>query len=264
MFLLTEGMVSMDTKMTPRESFDPRKIQRNTTLGAIGVGLLSFACVGLTFLCGIGLFALISVFESGNSARSIDWNGLGGMASLATLAFVVGGLTFALIDYVQNAVQRKRDDAETSFNIYCKVYDRLMNPRDLEARRWIISNLPTLDDMGKDEKKWLECVREKIYNVPPGWQGNRTPGQEYLKDVLNTFDFIGFVAKHYWNMENELVMWMSPSIAKVWERIQGYVENEAVLRNEEDYYQSAREFGKHCLQWRQEHFPKSNIIRQAT
>ena len=77
-------------------------------------------------------------------------------------------------------------------------------------------------------------------------------------------DFLGFVGKHYWNMENELVSWISPSVAKVWERISLYVENEAELRSEPDFYESAREFGQYCVQWRNERYPKSTVIKGAT
>ena len=65
-------------------------------------------------------------------------------------------------------------------------------------------------------------------------------------------------------MENELVFWMSPSISKVWERIDLYVEEEALQRNEPDYYESAREIGKFCVEWRAANYPPSNIISNGT
>jgi hypothetical protein len=99
---------------------------------------------------------------------------------------------------------------------------------------------------------------------PRGWKGERPPGKEYLKEVLNTLDFLGFVAKHYWNMGNELVTWMSPPVAKVWERIYLYVKQEAERRNEPDFYESASEFGQYCVDWRNKHYPKSNVIKDAT
>jgi len=258
----------MGKKINPAKSYNPKKIRAWTTFGAIMAGIVSLAFVAGTFWYGLKLFPqttlLPDTFGSGESVKQVNWSILDGVASLATLSFVVGGIIFALIDYVQNAVQRKREDAETSFNIYREVYDRLMNPKALEARRWIILNLPTIEDVGNDKKKWLESVNTQINRVPHGWKGDRAPGKEYLKDVLNTFDFIGFVAQYYWNMENELVMWMSPSIAKVWERIEFYVEEEARQRDEPDYYESAREFGKYCVEWRNKNYPKSKIIKNAT
>jgi len=258
----------MGKEITPAESFNPEKIRAKTTRGIIGMGIVSLMFSIAVFLLGLVLFPLTSTLPdsvgAGANARQINWNMLEGIASLATLSLVVGGVVFAFIDYVQNAIQRKRDDAEASFNIYKEVYDRLMNPEALAARRWVIVNLPTLEDVGSDKKIWLDSINIQVNKIPRGWKSERPPGKEYIKEILNTFDFIGFVAKHYWNMENELVMWMSPSIAKVWERIEFYVEEEAKQRGEPDYYESAREFGKYCVEWRSKNYPKSNIIKNAT
>jgi len=258
----------MGKEITPAESFNPEKIRAKTTRGIIGMGIVSLMFSIAVFLLGLVLFPLTSTLPDsvgvGANARQLNWNMLEGIASLATLSLVVGGLVFAFIDYVQNAIQRKRDDAEASFNIYKEVYDRLMNSEALAARRWVILNLPTLEDVGSDKKIWLDSINIQVNKIPRGWKSERPPGKEYIKEILNTFDFIGFVAKHYWNMENELVMWMSPSIAKVWERIEFYVEEEAKQRDEPDYYESAREFGKYCVEWRNKTYPKSNIIKNAT
>lgn len=254
-------MVTMD----PMESFNLAKIQSKTTWKALRVGFLSCAVAALTFACGGLAFFVLTFFVRSAAERGVvTWGGMDSLISLATFSLLVGGLTFAFIDYVQNEVQRKLESAQACFNIYKEVYDRLMDPKDLEARRWIIDNVPTLKEIGNDKEKWLKCVSEQIDHVPKGWQGDRAPGKEYLKKVLNTFDFIGFVAEHYWSMENELVEWMSPSIVKVWERIEGYVEDEADRRDEKDYYEPARKFGKRCVEWRQSHGLSSRKIENAT
>lgn len=254
------------TKLT--ESFDPKKIRTQTTFGAIMAGVVSLAFVALTFWTVIQLFpytaTLPTTLVEGETVRQINWSVLDGIASLATLSLVLGGLVFAFIDYVQNAVQRKREDAEASFNIYKQVYDQLMNPEAMAARRWVILNLPTLEDAGNDKKVWLERVKAQVNQLPAGQESETPPGKVYIKEILNTFDFIGFVAKHYWNMENELVVWMSPPVAKVWERIEYYVEQEALQRHEPDYYEAARELGRFCVAWRRDHYPKSVIIKNAT
>jgi hypothetical protein len=258
----------MDNKITSSEGFNPERIRSQTSRGIIVTGFVSLLFSIAVFILGLFLFPFTSTLPDsvgiGSNTRPVNWSVLEGMASLATLALVVGGVVFAFIDYIQNAIQRKRDDAEASFNIYREVYDRLMNPEAIIARRWIIENLPTLEDTGNDKKIWLDRINIKLNEVHHGWKGERPPGKEYLKEILNTFDFIGFVAKHYWNMENELVMWMSPLIAKIWERIEYYVEEEARQRNEPDYYESARQFGKYCVEWRQKHYPKSNFVKNAT
>ena len=258
----------MSQKHSAARSFNPHEIRNQTIITAIGVGFISWICVVVTFLGGLGFFSFTLLFpeqfEFGDHIRNVDWGRLDGIAGIATVSLVVGGILFAFINYVQTAVQRRREDAEASFSIYREVYDRLMDEDAIEARRWIIFNLPTLEECGNDQEKWLDRVNAQVNRVPHGWKGDRAPGKEYLKNVLNTFDFIGFVAKHYWNMDNELVRWMSPSIAKVWERIEVYVEAEAKERKEDDYYESAREFGKQCVLWRKKEGLKSVIIDNAT
>jgi hypothetical protein len=248
------------------EGFNPGKIRTRTTLAAVLAGIIALLFGILTIWLSLHYYPQIMLpeeYPSGGTPRQIDWSHLGDLTSLATFALIVGGVVFAFINYVQNAVQRKREEAETSFGIYMEMYNRLMNPAAMEARRWVIVNLPTLEEMGNDEKAWLAQIQAKINEVPSDWKGGRPPGKEYLKEILNTFDFVGFVGKHYWNMENELVLWMSSPVAKVWERIHLYVEQEANQRNEPDYYESAREFADYCTKWRLENRPKSTVIKDG-
>jgi ABC-type multidrug transport system fused ATPase/permease subunit len=258
----------MNKQFNLTEGFNPEKIRRSTTWRALMSGVLAMLLVVVAFIAILYFFPLITglpdTYQLGKSSRQINWGLLGDITSLATFSLFFGGVVFAFADYVQNAVQKKREDAEASFSIYKEMYNKLMNPEAMEARRWVIVNLPTLEDMGNDKKAWLDRINTELNKVPRGWKGKRSPGKEYLKDILNTFDFIGFVAKHYWSMENELVMWMSPSIAKVWERIAEYVEEEAKQRNEPDYYESARQFGDYCVEWRRNNRPKSIVIKNGT
>jgi hypothetical protein len=258
----------MNKELTAAEGFHPEKIQariRRQILipGAFSL-ILSIVVFGLSFLLFPLAANLPETTGTGANTRQIPWDMLGNITGLITMSLFFGGVVFAFLEYVQTAIQRKRESAEASFNIYKELYDRLMNTEALEARRWIILNLPTLEDAGNDRTLWQERAKKVLDEIPAGWQSERAPGREYLKQVLNTFDFIGFVAQHYWNMENELVMWMSPSVAKVWERIEPIVEEEADKRHEPDYYESARNFGKYCVEWRQKNFPKSRVIKNAT
>jgi hypothetical protein len=250
------------------KSYNPEKIKRETIWWTFGLGLVSLGVVAIVFWLGLALFPLTSWLPgstgTGPAARPVDWNILGSITSLLTTALIFGGLVFAFFDNIQNGINRKLEHAETSYNIYKDVFDRLMNPEAQAARRWIILNLPTLAEMGGDKAAWLKLVTARLNEVPAGAAGSRPPGLENLKLVLNSFDFIGFVSKHYWSVENELVFWMSPSISKVWERIDLFVEEEARLRNEPDYYESAREFGNYCLIWRRENYPASTIIENGT
>lgn len=256
----------MSKKLSRNEGFNPRKIRTRTTVGAVSAGIIALIFVLVTFVASLYFFPQVPSWADSRLAGPLrlDWTALGGITSLATFSLVVGGVLFALIDYIQNAVQRKRDDAEASFNIYKEMFNRLMSPEALEARRWVILNLPTLEEMGNDKKAYLDQVNKELNKMPRGWKSKRPPGREYLKDILNTLDFIGFVAKHYWNMENELVEWMSSPVTKVWERISVYVEEESKLRNELDYYESARNFANYCVEWRRQKYPKSNVIPNGT
>jgi hypothetical protein len=243
--------------------FDPKQIEQNTKARLWKTSLLSIIVFIIVLLLSLlVLFPLTTYLPKSTAAGEIDWPFLEGIASLVTVSLVIGGLAFAFFEYVQTAVQQSRENAETSFNMYKEIYHRLMNSEAVEARRWIITNLPMKNDL--DDETWLKQTIAALDKIPRGWKSERPPGRDYLKEVLNTFDFIGFVARHYWNMENELVTWMSPPVAKVWERIYFYVEYEAKQRNEPDFYESAREFGKHCLEWRDKRYPKSNVIENAT
>jgi len=251
-----------------KEGFNPKRIQLLTTVWAIVPGVIAVGATLFFFFLCLLIFPLTTFLPNLLPVRPnpdpVSWDFLGSITSLATFALILGGLVFAFIDYVQNAVQRKREESESSFSIYKEMYERLMSQDALAARRWVIVNLPVLEDMNNDKDAWFLQVKNRINELPSGSTGGRAPGKDYVKQILNDFDFIGFVNKNYWKMENEVVEWMSPPVAKVWERIHLYVEDEAKERNEPDYYKSAREFADYCLKWRRDNFPKSKVIKNGT
>jgi hypothetical protein len=201
---------------------------------------------------------------SGDLAQEIDWSLLEGITGLATLCLVIGSLVFAFIEYRRSAIQEAREYAQSSFNVYKEMYDKLTDPKATAARRWILQHLPTLEDVGGDRDVWLARTQKLLDQRPAEHPQERPIGRQHLKQILNAFDFIGFVANHYWTIENELVEWMNPVIAKVWERVYHVVEDEAERRGEPDFYQAARDLGDECLLWRAERGWKSNIIEDAT
>ena len=83
-------------------------------------------------------------------------------------------------------------------------------------------------------------------------EGDIPEGQRSVKLTLNCFDYIGFIAEHYWEIEDDSLNWLSPPIAKVWKRIGPYVSHIRDLRNVSDYYVSAEQIGKRSIQWRKE------------
>ena len=246
----------------------PESSAKSSTRLAIS-GLVSLLVVGLVFWATFALFPLTAwlpkTVSSGGTVNSLDWSLLGNIASVVTMSLIVGGLVFAVSQYVENADQRRREAAQAGFSMYKEVVDRLMSQEATTARRWIILNLPTLDEAGNDNTAWLARTTALINAIPTGEKAERAQGKTYLKQVLNDFDFLGFVAQHYWSMENELVEWMSAPVAKTWERIYSYVDYEAQERAEPDFYASARWLGQRCLKWRSsQEYQRSKIIKDAT
>jgi hypothetical protein len=248
--------------------FNPKQIERETKNRLLRTSVISLIIVSATLLFSIFLFPratfLQPTAETGEPLNRVDWSLLEGLASLVTVSLVLGGLAFAFTEYVQTTIQQKRESAEASFNIYKEVYEKLMNPAATNARRWIILNLPVREKEEADQS-WLQRTTAILNESPDDREGDRPPGLDYLKEVLNTFDFIGFVSKNYWNMDLALVSWMSPVVTKVWDRIYLYVEDEVKQRNEPDFYESAREFCQDCVEWRRnQNLPQANIFPGAT
>ena len=167
-----------------------------------------------------------------------------------TLAVVTAGHAFDYLERHDSAIQERRQSAQTSFGIHKEVFDRMMCPEDQAARRWIIQNpaVPTAEDEPRQD--WLHTANDLLDEAPPGWEVERPPARAHLKRVLNTFGFLEFVHRHYWSMEKGLVEWLSPPVAKVWERIGPLVKDEALRRDEPDYCLAARRFGQSCVAWR--------------
>ena len=255
-------------KKNYQEKFDPLLIGRQTRLRLSMNGFVAMVVAIGIVAGGLYLFPLTAQIPPsspmGGESGLPDWNLMEGLASLTTLAIVIGGVVFAYFEHTQNAIQRGRESALASFNLYKEIDQRLNDPQAIIARRWIIENVPTLAQSGNEADAWLEKVKQILDKTSGELEHERPVGKEYLKQVLNCFDFIGFVAQHYWSMENELVEWMSPLVAKIWERVGVYVEDEAVRRNEADFFRAARDFGDYCLKWRREHYKESVIIPDAT
>ena len=241
--------------------FDPQKIQQETTQRLTRYVIYSLIVTIIIFLAGILIFPLSTALP--DAPHKVDWTILEGIMSLLTVSLVIGGGVFVFFEYINNEIQQMRDSAQASFNIYTQLYDRVTSPIDTAARRWILQNL-SVQTENQTKEAWLQQVQTKLLENSEESPTDVPLGQTHLRRVLNTFDYIGFVSENYWNMENELVDWMSPLVAKVRDIIGPYVEYEAVLRNEPDFFQSARSFGNHCLQWRNKHYPKWNIIEDAT
>lgn len=245
-----------------RQQFYLVQIRQRISQKLLRLGLISAAVAIVSFTLGVLLFPAFARL-SGGAAEAIDWTLLDGYAGLITVALVIGGLVFALLEYARSEVEQEREHAQTSFSIYQAMHDRLTDPKEEAARRWIIQMVPKRRaDEPQDE--WLRQVHTLICEKPQEWHPELAPGQIHVKRVLNTFDFLGFVADNYWPVEGALLVWMSPPIAKVWERIGPYVEQQATRRREPDFYRSARAIGERCVRWRKDSgLPEAVVVEDA-
>ena len=207
-----------------------------------------------------GYFLLIAVAFPAFSRTylgKVDWSLLEGFVSVISLALVAGSLAFALVEYTEkeNAKQREklieaREKAKLSYDIYQAIFERLTDPEQEAARRWILANIPLKKD-DEDLAAWYQRVQAKIMARPEGRENELPEGQRAVKLTLNCFDYIGFIANHYWDIDEDSLDWISPPIAKVWKRIGPYVTHVRTLRKAKDYYLSAEAMGKRCIEWRQ-------------
>jgi hypothetical protein len=221
--------------------------------------LLSFVIgVIVFFLVGLGFYPAFMQRVAGLDRTEMAY--LEGFISLMTLATLSGGFVFWVIDRRQKEESEAAQEQTLSFQLFKTIHDRLVNPEQEEARRWIITNIPikTPDQTIED---WFAQVTPIIQAKPAGWTQARSPGQIYIKHVLNNLDFIGFVAEHFWNAKESDIDWLSPPVSKVWLRLGPYVQHISTLRKEPDYYQEASKFGSYCIQWRKDkNLPDSEYV----
>jgi hypothetical protein len=236
------------------------KVRKRVICKLLPVSLLSLAVVVVAVIIGIGLLPALQR-KVGASTGIQAWKLLEGLTGLVTVALIIGGGIFALVEYFKNEAEEERKEAESQFNLYQDIFNRLMHPDDIAARRWIINNLPVLKG---DKEEWIKKVRSIIFEKPSGDSDTIALGHKHVKRVLNSFDNLGFVIQNYWDLEATLKDWLAPPIAKVWQRIGPYIEEEANRREEKDFYDSARKLGEECVEWRKEReFPEPKIVDNA-
>lgn len=200
----------------------------------------------------IGFFVTMWLFGlfSNSMARTDNWVLLDGFVGVLTLSFLVGGLVTTVIDRINADAIESREKAKLSYEIYRSINDRLTDPEQEAARRWIISNL-SIRREAEDLSTWYERTQSRIMAQETGREGELPEGQQAVKKALNCLDYIGFIAKNYWDIEDDSLDWLSPPIAKVWSRIGPYVNEVRRLRNANDYYVFAEYIGNLCIQRRQ-------------
>ncbi|HSM70625.1 MAG TPA: hypothetical protein VK851_03700 [Anaerolineales bacterium] len=219
-------------------------------------GLISLAFVILGFFLIVNLFPRFSNYTL--ERGELDWTMLEGFASVISLALLAGGITLAVQEYTGKEDARQaeklaeqREKAKLSYDIYRAIFDKLTDPEQEAARRWILTNI-TIKKDDEDIDAWYKKTHDKIMQGGGGNTDEIPEGQKAVKLTLNCFDYIGFIAAHYWEVEADSLDWISAPIAKVWRRLGPYVEQVRTLRNTTDYYSSAQHVGELCIQWRKD------------
>jgi len=203
-------------------------------------------------LGGYRLLMWVFPFFSSAYFGKVEWDRLGEYISVVSLALVAGGLAFALAEYTEKEIAKRHEKAKLSYNIYQAIFEKLTAPDHEAARRWILANIP-VKKPDEEMADWYKETNARIMSRPTGTEdiAGLPEGQTSVKLTLNCFDYIGFIANHYWDVDDDSLDWISPPIAKVWKRIGPYVQHTRTLRKASDYYLSAEYIGNRCIQWRQ-------------
>ena len=225
-----------------------RSHNRDIFLKLFGFGLVAILIGWLGYRAIVEkLFPAFSLQYSGK----VDWSLLGGYANVISLVILIGGLAFAFAEYADKENAKHREKARLSHDIYQTIFEKLTAPEQEAARRWILANISVRRD-DEEITAWYEKTNTKIMAHPKGMKADVPEGQRSIKLTLNCFDYIGFIAIHYWDIDADSLDWISPPIAKVWKRIGPYVGHVRTLRKAKDYYLSAEYIGNRCIRWRQE------------
>jgi len=218
-----------------------RKIYKR--LFIFGLFSITFAITSYLFIVYLG-FPTFTRSVSGKSWELFDI-----FSGLLSLSLFAGGFTFALAEYIDTEKAKRDEKAKLAYDIYKAIFDKLTDPEQESARRWILTNISIKKD-AEDLDAWYERTHERIMFCPDGSTTDLPVGQHAIKLTLNCFDYIGFIAKHYWEIEKDSLDWISAPIAKIWRRIGPYVLHVRTLRNTADYYLSAEYIGDLCIDYR--------------
>lgn len=213
----------------------------------------------------VGYFITMWLFRlfSFNVSGAQDWNLLGSFVSVLTLSFLVGGLVTSVIDRVNADLIQSRENAKLSFDIYQAINAKLTDPEQEAARRWILNHIPIKKD-SEDIQTWYEQTQEVVMAGEKGQEDGLSEGQRAVKMTLNLLDYIGFIAKNYWDTEDDSLDWLGLPVAKIWRRIGPYVLEIRRLRNASDYYIFAEFIGDLCIAWRRKRgLPDEEITKNT-
>jgi hypothetical protein len=190
-------------------------------------------------------------FAFGASQSLQDWTLLDSFVGVVSLALLVGGLSYTVLDRIRAEYAEEREKTKLSYEIYQAIFEKLTDPEEEAARRWILANIEVKKD-DEDIEAWYQRMHARIMQGREGDPGEPPDGQEFVKRTLNCLDYIGFIANHYWEIGENSLDWLSPPIAKMWRRLGPYVQHVRTLRKAKDYYVPAEYIGELCIQWRRD------------
>lgn len=192
--------------------------------------LISLIVFALTVLATY----LLWLYGTGEHVIEWDlWSMLEGLSAVAAFAVVVGGGFFALLQLIEATERRHME-------IYNDVFKRLMDDREIAARRWIYQKLPD------DPEQGIASLSEV--------------GQRHVKLVLNSFDHLGFLLMQDWVTDDGIIGWVSPIVLKTWAKLGPYVAYEAARRGEPYYYGAAVALARRCEEWWRQHRPDLGFV----
>lgn len=198
---------------------------RKTLLISLAITLVSFPLwVGLVLLAW-GLLWLLGV-------PTDPWAMLSALSAAVAAAIVLGAGYFAYRELGEVTSSRHMEVAD-------RLFSELNSKQNIEARRWIIQNLP--DDPEQ------------------GMQSLSAEGRGHIKQVLNSLDRVAFLTQPNWIPEEMIMPWMSIMVVKAWTRLEPYVEYERARRHEPDYYRYAQRAAERCIAWRKQAEPTAEI-----
>jgi hypothetical protein len=223
------------------------------TLTTVALGVLSY----------FGILRGFRAFAGGVSESLEEWTLLDGFVGVISLALLVGGLTYTVLDRIRAEYAEEREKTKLSYEIYQAIFEKLTDPEEEAARRWILTKIEVKKD---DEaiETWYQRMHARIMEGKDGDTSEPPDGQKFVKRTLNCLDYIGFIANHYWEIGENSLDWLSPPIAKVWRRLGPYVRHVRTLRGAKDYYVPAEFIGDLCIQWRQDKgFPDEEYVEKT-
>lgn len=213
---------------------------------------LAFFALTTIALGVVSYFAILRSFRAFAlriSGSLEQWTLLDGFVGVISLALLVGGLTYTVLDRIRAEYAEEREKTKLSYDIYQAIFEKLTNPEQEAARRWILANIK-VKKSDEDIESWYQRTQTKIMEPGDGDESGLPEGQKFVKQTLNCLDYIGFIAHNYWEIGEGSLDWLSPPVAKVWSRLGPYVQHVRTLRGAKDYYIPAEYIGDLCIQRR--------------